>query len=234
MSTQLELDINSVDLDIPLAEQPEIVAFLRNEKEGDNFMALSQEPMYRVILLVRQILEKKYSELSENNLSVSLSYRAMVNNSEFEKDFYYMENHSISDANRFHSDSMSQGTLIQDCEARELYDEKRAFFEKVSDWTVEGIFNAIPSAKKNSGQIGLSFIWREYLTREKKSDQNMPFFPHANNLRFSKSGTRFLLDELSYLTNAEVSVMFRFETCAITKASGSRVCPVTGCIIGSG
>lgn len=232
MSTQLDLDINLDNLDIPLAEQPEIVAFLRNETKGEDFMTLSLEIMCRVIVLVRQLLEKKYSELSENNLSVSLNYcAAMANNSELETDCY-MENRSISDANKFHSDSMIQEVSIQDCKAREAYDEKRAFFEQVSDWIVEGILNIIPSAKKNSFQIGLSFIWREYLAREIKSDQNMPVFPYASNLRISRFGTNFLLDEVSYLTSSEVSVIFRFETCAITEKSGSQVCPVTGVILG--
>ncbi len=226
MSTQLELDISSVNLDKPLAEQPEILDFLGNPQGDKDITTFSRKLMYRLTLLVKKIVKNEYPNLVDDKLSVAISYDFTDYNSE--SDSWYVESCSISDSNRFKTAPENQTYPFEDSEA---HIKKTDFFERILVWVSQGVDTLLPFfAEGHLSQISLSFIWIEDLLEDKSrqvdSDQGV-LSPELYSLR----------ENLYYTSDEDNFIELRFIRCRTSSSycpnpkpssTGGRVCGCRG------
>lgn len=133
MSTHLELDISSVNLDTPWEEQKEVLSFLGNPQPDNNETTLSTEIMCKLLEISKNILKNENPNWRNTKILASLACTILVEVGQDNEKVLYKYRQGFSDSDRLFQ---SQWNI----QSQSVTAEELDLFNKIIDWVVQGIF----------------------------------------------------------------------------------------------
>ena len=137
MNTQLELDINAVDLDNPVEKQVEILKFLGNPQPEKESIVISRENVYKLLEISKGILRRENPNWKNSKILASLSCNTLAEVIQDDGKVFYAYKQGFSDSDRFYK-------LQSSIQNQPTSEDEIELFNRVIDWLIQGIFYLYP------------------------------------------------------------------------------------------